>query len=64
MLSSFSLSELLLCEASVSYPDECDLEVPPAALLLISLALDNVDGESAKEISESPLLKDPDSVRR
>jgi hypothetical protein len=65
MLSSFSFSELLLlCEASVWYPDECDdLEVP-AALLIISLALDNVDGESAKEISESPLLKDPVSVRR
>ena len=63
MLSSFSLSELLLCETSVWYPDDCDLEVPPATLLLISLALDNVDGESANEISES-LLMDPDSVRR
>ena len=64
MLSSFSLSEILLCEASVRYPDECVLEVP-ATLLLISLVLDNVDGESAKEISESPpLLKEPDSVRR
>ena len=63
MLSSFSLSELLLCEASVWYPDEFDFEVP-ATLLLISLALDNVEGESAKETSDSPLLKEPDSVRR
>jgi hypothetical protein len=49
MLSSFSsLSELLLCEASVCFPDECDLEVP-ATLLLISLALDNIDGESVRQ---------------
>jgi hypothetical protein len=62
MLLSFSLSELLLCEASVWYPEEYVLKVP-ATLLLISLALDNVDSESAKEISESPLLNDP-SVRQ
>ena len=63
MLSSFSLLDELLCEASIWYLDEYDLKLVWATLLLISFALDNVEDESAKEISESPLLSDADSVR-
>ena len=64
MLLSFSLSDELLCKASIWYPDEYNLKLVWATLLLISLALDNVEGELAKEILESPLLSDADSMRR
>lgn len=57
--SSFSLSEL---DRSVWYPEEYEREVL-ATRRRISLARDNVDGDSVYETSD-PLRYDPESLGR